>query len=116
MHDSFYLRRIGVRKCKRQSDDTTPAVAVRVGNSEVHGTHPVMWARGLIWCSRCGCYASVLADSKSSCKHFQKPCRPPTKAGNDYLRRLFDDLMPKVEYTTWPDGTLVRAQRRSRRS
>ena len=100
----------GVRLQQRERDGTARNQVLQAGNTEVHGTHHMMWARGLLWCRRCGFYTTVAADKKGVCKKLQRPCMPPTTAGLEYRCRLVDDLMPKAGQTAWPDGTLARTR------
>ena len=68
-----------------------------LGNVRLHPTHlcHIAWHRGLVWCWRCGCFATaVLNDLK-------KECTGPTTAGTRQLKRLRLGQTP-INTVDWP--------------
>ena len=76
-------------------------VVPRIGKQELHPTHIYAHKRGVVWCWRCGFYASARAE------RLAKPCMgraPRGTAGWDYLARIRKGLTPKRAMSAWPLG------------
>ena len=82
---------------------------LRAGNVDIHRSHQTAITHGLVWCRVCGFYASLSINSKSHCVKLAEACKPPTRAGKDYMARLRRGLPPRASMNEWPDGTRVGA-------
>ena len=76
--------------------DVPAAAEVWVGGQLLHSTHVLAVFRGLYFCRRCGCYATLVPKLlKLECQGF------PAAAGRSLLRRLASGRLP-VGLACWP--------------
>ena len=71
--------------------------APKLGNTPLHVSHVehLAWHRGLLWCWRCGCFATTVPN------HLRQVCEKPTVAGARQLKRLKLGQTPRGN-VEWP--------------
>ena len=72
--------------------------ALQFGASQrqLHPSHSLAGARGLLWCWRCGCVATVCP------RKLTEPCKTPTRHGQLCLNRIRRGVPPYVFRGEWP--------------
>lgn len=73
-----------------------PRSLLKLGEGELHHSHRMHHCRGIVWCWRCGCYASETA------RGLHKVCEgQPTRGQHYFLKRLAERKTPRKSMS-WP--------------
>ena len=77
-------------------------LGLTIGSTQAHISHVLIYSKGIVWCEKCGAYATAALQTRPRLELLSHICmQVPTRRGRGFLNRLRSGRPPRPDIE-WP--------------